>query len=76
MAELDDLYQEKILDHVNRPRNHREILHADRVVQGENRLCGDQVTVYLKTTGRKIDDLSFQGKGCALCMASSSMMTS
>jgi nitrogen fixation NifU-like protein len=75
MSELDDLYQEVILDHNKSPRNFRAIADADRKAEGYNPLCGDQVTVYLKMENGKIKDVSFQGSGCAISKASASLMT-
>jgi nitrogen fixation protein NifU and related proteins len=75
MAELDELYQEVILDHNRSPRNYRTIADANRKAQGYNPLCGDQVIVYLKLESGVIKDISFQGSGCAISKASASMMT-
>jgi nitrogen fixation NifU-like protein len=75
MAELDELYQEVILDHNKSPRNYRRMAGANRKAQGYNPLCGDQVTVYLHLEGGAIKDISFQGSGCAISKASASMMT-
>ncbi len=75
MSDLSELYREIILDHGKRPRNHRAMDDADRHAEGFNPLCGDRMTVYLKTSGDRIDDMSFTGAGCAICMASASMMT-
>ena len=75
MSELDELYQEVILDHNKSPRNYRTMAHANRKAQGYNPLCGDQVTVYLQLQDGVIQDLSFQGSGCAISKASASMMT-
>lgn len=75
MAELDELYQEVILDHNKTPRNYRAMADANRKAQGYNPLCGDQVTVYLHLEGGTIKDISFQGSGCAISKASASMMT-
>jgi len=75
MAELDELYQEVILDHNRSPRNFRAIADANRKAQGYNPLCGDHVTVYLKLEDGVIKDISFQGSGCAISKASASMMT-
>jgi nitrogen fixation NifU-like protein len=75
MSELDELYQEVILDHNKSPRNFRPMAHANRKAQGYNPLCGDQVTVYLQLEGGVIKDISFQGSGCAISKASASMMT-
>ena len=76
MSELDELYQEVILDHNKSPRNFRAMAHANRTAEGYNPLCGDQVTVYLKLEDGLIRDISFQGSGCAISKASASMMTS
>jgi nitrogen fixation NifU-like protein len=75
MSELDDLYQEVILDHNKSPRNFRSMADADRKAEGYNPLCGDQVTIYLKMEAGKIKDISFQGSGCAISKASASLMT-
>jgi nitrogen fixation protein NifU and related proteins len=75
MSELDELYQEVILDHNKSPRNFRTMAHANRKAQGYNPLCGDQVTVYLQLEDGVIKDISFQGSGCAISKASASMMT-
>lgn len=71
----DALYQELILDHNRKPKNFRVMDHADREVVGNNPLCGDQLTLWLKMDGDKIADVSFQGQGCAISKASASMMT-
>ncbi|HJQ20755.1 MAG TPA: SUF system NifU family Fe-S cluster assembly protein [Gemmatimonadaceae bacterium] len=73
---LEALYQEVILDHNRKPRNFREIEHADRHIHGRNPLCGDEVTVYVKLDGDRIADVSFQGQGCAVSKSSASLMTS
>jgi nitrogen fixation NifU-like protein len=75
MSELDELYQEVILDHNRSPRNFRTMAQANRKAQGYNPLCGDQVTVYLQLEDGVIKDISFQGSGCAISKASASMMT-
>ena len=75
MAELEDLYQEVILDHNKSPRNFRVIENADRKAEGFNPLCGDHVTVYLRLRDGLIEDISFQGSGCAISKASASIMT-
>jgi len=76
MSELEDLYQEVILDHNKSPRNYRTMANANRKAEGYNPLCGDHVTVYLHVKDDVIDDISFQGSGCAISKASASMMTS
>lgn len=75
MSDLDDLYQEVILDHNKSPRNFRAIAGANRRADGYNPLCGDQVTVFLQVEDGVIKDISFQGSGCAISKASASMMT-
>jgi len=75
MDDLRELYQETILDHHKTPRNHRKIEGASRHAEGFNPLCGDRVTVYLIVEGDTIKDIAFEGAGCAICMASSSVMT-
>src|SRR5512138_939467 len=76
MSELDELYQEVILDHNKTPRNFRVMADANRRAEGYNPLCGDQVTAYVKFEDGIIKDISFQGSGCAISKASASMMTS
>ncbi len=72
--ELQDLYQEVILDHNKRPRNFR-VLDGGRQAEGYNPLCGDRFTVYLQIDNGLIKDVSFQGSGCAISKASASLMT-
>jgi nitrogen fixation NifU-like protein len=73
--ELRELYREVILDHNRDPRNFGEIAGADRVVEGVNPLCGDKLTLYVKLAGETIEDIKFKGTGCAISVASSSLMT-
>jgi nitrogen fixation NifU-like protein len=75
MPDLRELYQELILEHSKAPRNYRELAGADRKAEGYNPLCGDHFTVYVRTEGDSIQDISFQGSGCAISKASASMMT-
>ena len=76
MSDLRDLYQEVILDHGKRPRNFRHPADANREAKGDNPLCGDKVTIYLKLSDEGlIEDLAFEGRGCAISTASASMMT-
>jgi nitrogen fixation NifU-like protein len=75
MSDLDDLYQEVILDHNKSPRNFRLMPDANRKAEGYNPLCGDHVTVFLHLKDGTIQDISFQGSGCAISKASASMMT-
>ena len=74
MSDLEDLYQEVILDHNRRPRNFHA-MEAGRKAEGYNPLCGDRLTVYLHVTDGIITDASFQGSGCAISKASASLMT-
>ena len=75
MTDVNDLYQEVILDHSKRPRNFHEMTDADRQAEGYNPLCGDRVKVYLKVRDDKVSDVSFKGSGCAISTASASIMT-
>jgi nitrogen fixation protein NifU and related proteins len=70
-----DLYQRIVLDHSRDPRNFRRLPGANREAVGHNRLCGDKVTVYLRVAGDRIAEASFEGAGCAICMASASLLT-
>ena len=74
MTDLNELYQEIILDHNKRPRNYHTLADA-RKAEGHNPMCGDNVTVFVRETGGKIDDVAFQGSGCAISTASASIMT-
>jgi nitrogen fixation NifU-like protein len=74
MSDLRELYQELILDHSKRPRNFGKLADANRHANGFNPLCGDKVTVYLKMKDDVIDDIRFEGAGCAISTASASMM--
>jgi nitrogen fixation protein NifU and related proteins len=76
MSELDELYQEVILDHNRSPRNFGKLEGANRNAEGYNPLCGDQITVYVKLEDGVIRDIAFEGSGCAISKASASMMTS
>lgn len=75
MSELNELYQETILEHNKNPRNFREIDDADRDALGNNPLCGDALRVYVKMDGDTVSDVAFKGSGCAISKASASMMT-
>lgn len=75
MSELNDLYQEVILDHNKNPRNFREIENADKMADGNNPLCGDALRVYVSIEDDKVKDIAFKGSGCAISKASASMMT-
>jgi nitrogen fixation NifU-like protein len=73
--DLNDLYQEVILDHNRNPRNFRALPDANRRAEGDNPLCGDHFTVFLKLDNDVIRDVAFQGAGCAISKASASLMT-
>jgi nitrogen fixation NifU-like protein len=73
-AELQELYQEVILDHNRQPRNFRA-LENGRSAEGDNPLCGDRLTVYLRVEDHVITDIGFRGSGCAISKASASLMT-
>ena len=75
MSELNDLYQEVILDHNKNPRNFREIATANFKADGNNPLCGDALRVYVEVEDGKVKDVAFKGSGCAISKASASMMT-
>ena len=75
MSDLRELYQDVILEHSKAPRNFRELEAANHKAEGFNPLCGDHFTVYLDLEGDAIQDVSFQGSGCAISKASASMMT-
>jgi len=73
--ELEELYREVILDHNRNPRNFGELVDATRVVAGVNPLCGDKMTLYVRLADGAIEDIRFRGTGCAISVASSSLMT-
>ena len=75
MPSLDELYQNVILEHNRSPRNYRAIPDSDGKASGHNPLCGDEVTVWVRMNGDVIDDVSFEGAGCAISRASASLMT-
>jgi len=73
---LKELYQEIILDHGKNPRNLRKTENFNKDAKGHNPLCGDKVHIFLKLNeNKKVEDISFQGQGCAISMASASIMT-
>ena len=74
-GELADLYQDVVIDHARQPRNFRKVEGATRTAEGFNPLCGDQLTLYVKLTDGVIEDIGFQGSGCAISKASASLMT-
>lgn len=75
MSGLSDLYQEILLEHNSKPRNFRKVEDASTTAEGYNPLCGDQITLYLKVVDDVVEDVGFQGVGCAISRASASMMT-
>ena len=75
MSDVDALYQDIILDHNRRPRNHHPLEGEARQAAGRNPLCGDEVTVWLRLEGDRIAEASFVGRGCAISKAAGSLMT-
>jgi len=77
VSSFDDLYRENILDHYKNPRNHGRIEDAGASAEGMNPLCGDEVTITVAFAedGETIDDVKFEGRGCAISQASTSMLT-
>ena len=73
--DLSDLYQQVILDHSRSPRNFFRMESANRHAQGQNPLCGDQYTIYLRMNGDRVEEVSFEGSGCAISKASASILT-
>ncbi|MFW6354725.1 MAG: Fe-S cluster assembly sulfur transfer protein SufU, partial [Verrucomicrobiota bacterium] len=73
--ELTELYQEIILDHNKRPRNYRPLPLATHQAEGNNPMCGDEIEVYLRVEGDRIEEVTFQGQGCAISRASASLLT-
>ena len=73
--DLKDLYRDIIVDHNRQPRNFGKIEHADAQADGHNPLCGDKLTVYLALAGDRIADVRFDGSGCAISVASASLLT-
>ncbi|MGH9361601.1 MAG: Fe-S cluster assembly sulfur transfer protein SufU [Thermoanaerobaculia bacterium] len=74
-TDLAELYQEVILDHNRRPRNFGALAAANRTARGHNPLCGDKVTLFVKVAGDQVEDIAFEGSGCAISIASASLMT-
>src|ERR671933_2693983 len=77
MNEFDQLYREVILDHYKNPRGHGLLDDADVAAEGQNPLCGDEVSIYVAfaADGDKIDEVKFSGRGCAISQAATSMLT-
>ncbi len=76
-ASFDQLYREVILDHYKNPRGHGELPNADATADGQNPLCGDEVSIYVAfgEDGDTIEDVKFNGRGCAISQAATSMLT-
>ena len=77
MSDLDQLYREVILDHYKNPRCHGVLEDADATAEGQNPLCGDEVTISVRfgPDGETIDEVGFEGRGCAISQAATSMLT-
>ncbi len=75
MSQMQELYQQLIIDHGRNPRNFRVLENANHIKQGFNPLCGDKVTIYIVEKDNVVIDICFQGCGCAIAMASASLMT-
>jgi nitrogen fixation NifU-like protein len=73
--DLKDLYRDVILDHNRKPRNFGRLEPSDAQADGFNPLCGDRLSVFVRLDGDRIEDLRFEGKGCAISTASASLMT-
>jgi nitrogen fixation NifU-like protein len=72
---LDDLYREVILDHYAHPRNRGRLDPSDVSVEGANPLCGDELSLYVRLRDGRVEDARFEGRGCSISQASTSMMT-
>ena len=75
MSELNELYQQVILDHNKKPRNFRKLENANHTAEGYNPLCGDHLTIYVNVAGDALQEIAFEGSGCAISKAAASMMT-
>jgi nitrogen fixation protein NifU and related proteins len=77
MSELDQLYREVILDHYKNPRGHGALEDAHAHAEGQNPLCGDEVSIFVRfgDDGETIEDIGFEGRGCAISQAATSMLT-
>ena len=74
-ADVPALYQQVILDHHKRPRNFGPIADGAQHANGNNPLCGDRITIYVRVSGPVVTEATFEGVGCAICIASASLMT-
>src|SRR5690349_2354032 len=75
VRELNDLFEAVLLDHARHPRNHRRLENATAIGEGNDPLCGDRCKVYLDVDGSVIKEVSFEGAGCAIMLATASLMT-
>src|SRR6185503_6200467 len=77
MSEVDQMYREVILDHYKSPRGHGALEDADAHAEGQNPLCGDEVSIFVRfgEDGDTIDEIGFEGRGCAISQAATSMLT-
>jgi nitrogen fixation NifU-like protein len=75
VTELNELYQEVILDHYKKPRNFGVLEDATAAAHGDNPLCGDRLALHVRLAGERIEDIRFKGSGCAISTASASLMT-
>jgi nitrogen fixation protein NifU and related proteins len=77
MSEFDQMYREVILDHYKNPRGHGILEEADAQAEGQNPLCGDEVSISVRfaSDGETIEDVGFEGRGCAISQAATSMLT-
>ena len=75
MYDIKDLYQEVIVDHNRNPRNFGKLDNADKKLEGFNPLCGDRLMLYMNIKDDRINDIKFDGTGCAISVASASLMT-
>ncbi len=75
MSDLNELYQQLIIDHGRHPRNFTVLANATHQLEGYNPLCGDKLIVFIRHDNNAVEDISFQGSGCAISVASASLMT-
>jgi len=75
MSDLTELYQQTIIEHNRSPRNFQKVEHANRTAEGDNPVCGDKITLYVRLEDDVIKEIGFQGSGCAISQASASLMT-
>ena len=75
MYDIEELYQEIIIDHSRNPRNFGKLDTANKTAEGYNPLCGDQITLYIELKDKLINKIKFSGSGCAISKASASLMT-